>query len=172
MKQRLIVDMGGVLADVYEQFLKYEETETGFREKIENLYGKPEHVAFKNGANYVLTKGFFRNAPVVDGSIAALYRLKDQYELFIVSAATEFPQSMEEKYYWLDEHFSFISWEQMIFCGLKSAVKGDIMIDDHFKNLDSFEGRTILFTQPHNYGLDNKTHTRVFSWQEVLDLLL
>ena len=111
--------MDGVLADVYEQFLKYEEAETGFRQDIENLYGQPEHVAFTNGANYVLAKVFFRNAPVVDGSIPALFRLKDQYELYIVSAATEFPQSMEEKYYWLGEHFPFISWEQMGFCGLK-----------------------------------------------------
>jgi len=172
LKQRLIVDMDGVLADVYEQFLKYEEAETGFRQNIDNLYGKPEHDAFKNGGNYVLTKGFFRNAPVIDGSIPALSRLNDQYELFIVSAATEFPQSMEEKYHWLGEHFPFISWQQMVFCGLKSVVRGDIMIDDHFRNLDNFEGRTILFTQPHNYGQDNKTHTRVFSWQEILDLLL
>lgn len=58
MKQRLIVDMDGVLADVYEQFLNYEESETGFRQPLENLYGKPEHVAFKNGGNYVLTKNF------------------------------------------------------------------------------------------------------------------
>ena len=172
MKQRLIVDMDGVLADVYEQFLKYEEAETGFRQKIDTLYGKPEHDAFKNGGLYVRTKGFFRHAPVINGSIPALLRLNDQYELFIVSAATEFPQSMEEKYHWLDEHFPFISWQQMVFCGLKSVVKGDIMIDDHFRNLDNFEGRTILFTQPHNYGQDNKTHTRVSSWQEILDLLL
>ena len=172
MKQRLIVDMDGVLADVYEQFLNYEEIETGIRQPIEDLYGKPEEIAFKNMGKYVLSKGFFRNTPVLEGSIPALYRLNKQYELFVVSAAVEFPQSMEEKYYWLCEHFSFISWEQMIFCGLKSAVKGDIMIDDHFKNLDSFDGRTILFTQPHNYGLENKNHTRVFNWQEVLDLLL
>ena len=172
MKQRLIVDMDGVLADVYEQFLKYEESETGFRQPIDNLNGKPEHVAFKNASNYVRSKGFFRNAPVIDGSIPTLYRLNEQYELFIVSAATEFPQSLEEKYDWLVEHFPFISWQQMVFCGLKTVVRGDIMIDDHYKNLDSFGGRTFLFTQPHNYGLDNKTHTRVFSWQEIPGLLL
>jgi 5'-nucleotidase len=172
LKQRLIVDMDGVLADVYEQFLNYEEAQTGFRQKIDSLYGKREHDAFKNGSNYVRTQGFFRNAPVIAGSISALLRLNHQYELFIVSAATEFPQSMEEKYHWLAEHFPFISWQQMVFCGLKSVVKGDIMIDDHFRNLDNFEGRTILFTQPHNYGQDNKTHTRVSSWQEILDLLI
>jgi len=172
LKQRLIVDMDGVLADVYEQLLNYEKSETGIRQSLENLYGKPEHIAFKNMSKYVLSKGFFRNAPVIDGSIQALYRLNEHYELFIVSAATEFPQSMEEKYDWLGEHFPFISWQQMVFCGLKSVVRGDIMIDDHYKNLDNFQGRTILFTQPHNYGLDNKTHTRVFSWQEILDLLL
>ena len=46
------------------------------------------------------------------------------------------------------------------------------MIDDHFKNLDPFQGETILFNQPHNQLIDAGKHTRVFSWQEIEELLL
>jgi 5'-nucleotidase len=46
------------------------------------------------------------------------------------------------------------------------------MIDDHFKNLDHFDGRTILFTQPHNMMITDSRHTRVSSWAEIEKLLI
>ncbi len=171
-KQRLIVDMDGVLADVYSQFLKMEEEEFGIRQPRENLLGRPESEVFKHERKYVATKGFFRNAPVIDGAVAAIKELNDKYDLFIVSAAMEFPLSLPEKLEWLKEHFPFLTWHQFVFCGSKTIIKGDIMIDDHFKNLDYFTGKTYLFTQPHNYNQDNKHHTRVSSWEEILGILL
>jgi 5'(3')-deoxyribonucleotidase len=75
----------------------------------------------------------------------------------------EFPLGLPEKHEWLAEHFPFISWKQIVFCGSKAVAQGDIMIDDHYKNLDHFEGHSILFTQPHNKGHDDKGHTRVSS---------
>ena len=171
MPKRLIVDMDGVLADVYSQYLHFEESETGIRRSIEKMNGITEEEAFKNIKNYVFSKGFFRNAPVIRGSIRAMEILNRNYEVFIVSAATEFPASLLEKHEWLLENFPFITWQQMVFCGLKSAIYGDIMIDDHFKNLDFFKGKTFLFTQPHNTGLPEKNHTRVHSWEEILTLL-
>lgn len=170
-QKRLIVDMDGVLADTYSRFLDLEEQEFGFRQPIENLIGKPESAVFKNERKYINSKGFFREAPVMEGSIDAIEKLNKKYELFIVSAAMEFPLSLAEKHAWMAEHFPFISWKQMVFCGLKTVIRGDIMIDDHYKNLDFFEGQTILFTQYHNTGLDNKGHTRVESWKDILDLL-
>lgn len=49
----------------------------------------------------------------------------------------------------------------------------DIMIDDHFKNLDHFTGgETLLFSQPHNKMADAGKHRRVDTWQEIERLLL
>jgi 5'-nucleotidase len=172
LQKRLLVDMDGVMADVYSQFVAYEEREFGYRQPIENMLGKKEHDVFKNLSAYLYSKGFFRNAPVMEGSIEAIKTLNKKYELFIVSAAMEFPTSLHEKYEWLEEHFPFISWKQMVFCGLKTVVQGDIMIDDHYKNLDFFEGRTILFTQPHNFGVGEKNHERVHSWEDISRILL
>ncbi|MBN9283848.1 MULTISPECIES: 5'(3')-deoxyribonucleotidase [Flavobacterium] len=171
MKQRLLVDMDGVLADIYAQLIQYETVEMGITQRIENLNGKPEATVFKNAYEYINTAGFFRTLPVMEGSIKALELLNEKYDLFIVSAAMEFPNSLEEKFYWLEEHFPFITWKQIVFCGSKTAVKGDIMIDDHFKNLDYFEGRALLFSQPHNNNNHDHPHTRVNNWQEILHLL-
>ena len=133
---------------------------------------KNENEVFKNARQYVNAKGFFRNAPVMEGSVEALKELNKKYLLFIVSAAMEFPNSLTEKHAWLNEHFPFITWQQIVFCGSKTIVQGDIMIDDHYKNLDNFKGQTILFTQPHNEGHDDKGHTRVHKWNDILKILL
>jgi 5'-nucleotidase len=170
--QRLIVDMDGVLADVWTQYLAYDERDTGRRKSVAEVAGIPELDAFTRAREYVLTPGFFRNAPVINGSREVMEQLNNRYELFVVSAALEFPQSLGEKAEWIKEHFPFISWQQIVLCGSKQIVRGDIMIDDHFKNLDFFQGRTLLFTQPHNQTHHARDHERVNSWDEVARLLL
>ncbi|WP_029902145.1 5'-nucleotidase [Prevotella sp. 10(H)] len=171
MKQQLLVDMDGVLADVYAQFLRMEYEELGIKRSLKDLEGILEMEVFANAEKYVRSKGFFRTAPVIEGSIEGLRYLNDKYNVLIVSSATEFPDSLSEKLYWLNEHYPFITWQQMIFCGKKDSVKGDIMIDDHPKNLDYFDGKTIMFTQPHNAKMDNGKHIRANNWQEVINLL-
>lgn len=170
--QRLAVDMDGVLADVYEHFFLYDEKEFGKRRSFEEVNGVEERSAFPNMMQYVFTKNFFRTAPVVKDSVEIITELNKVYELFIVSAAMEFPQSLPEKLEWLNEHFPFLKWQQVVFCGSKTIVDADIMIDDHFKNLDNFKGSTILFSQPHNILKSAGRHKRVESWKEIASLLL
>jgi 5'-nucleotidase len=152
--KRIAVDMDGVLANVTENFFRYDEKDFGRRKTFEEIAGLPELDSFPRCMEYVFSKGFFISAPVVQDSQEVLFKLNRQYELFIVSAATEFPNSLSEKLEWLNEHFSFIKWQQMVFCGSKTIVAADMMIDDHFKNLDHFQGQTFLFTQPHNIYQD------------------
>ena len=109
----------------------------------------------------------------MEGSQAVVKLLNGRYKIFIVSAAMEFPNSLIEKLLWLNEHFPFISWQQMVFCGSKEIIRADIMIDDHFKNLDFFTGETsLLFTQPHNQLTNSGRHKRIHSWLEIEQLLL
>jgi 5'-nucleotidase len=170
--QRLAVDMDGVLADVYEQFFRYDEKEFGKRRPPEEVNGVEERKAFPFMMQYVHSKDFFRTAPVVKDSVEIIEELNKQYDLFIVSAAMEFPLSLPEKLEWLGTHFPFITWQQIVFCGSKTIIDADIMIDDHFKNLDLFKGTTLLFTQPHNISKSPGRHKRVDSWKEIGTLLL
>lgn len=163
--------MDGVLADVYSQFIGYHERESGIRLEIDRLDGLTEFEAFPNGRRHVNTKGFFRTVPLVPGSRDVLERLNRQYEVFVVSAALEFPTSLDDKREWLNEHFPFITWRQIVFCGSKEIVRADLIIDDHLKNLDKFEGDTFLFSQPHNRRIQTM-HRRVDSWEEIASILL
>jgi 5'(3')-deoxyribonucleotidase len=81
----------------------------------------------------------------------------------------EFRNSLIDKYDWLAEHFPFISWQNIIFCGQK-IVNVDVMIDDRAKNFVGFNGRKLLFSSPHNLLLTD--YERVDNWQQVLDKLL
>jgi 5'-nucleotidase len=170
--ERLAVDMDGVLADVYEQFFSYDERDFGKRRPLEEVIGVEERRAFPYINEYVYTNGFFRTAPVVKDSVEILTRLNENYEVFVVSAAMEFPQSLPEKLEWLKEHFPFLTWQQLVFCGSKTIVDADIMIDDHFKNLDNFPRTTILYTQPHNQLKDPGRHKRADTWTDIASLLL
>ncbi|NJN34614.1 MAG: 5'(3')-deoxyribonucleotidase [Saprospiraceae bacterium] len=172
MKKRIAVDMDGVLADVEAEFIIWHERETGIRLTRENMNGKPDAVNFPNIRKWVYTEGFFRNLPLMADSPSIMKELCEKYDVFIVSAAVEFPQSMHEKHDWLMEHFPFIGWQKMVFCGLKTIIKADILIDDHFKNLDTFEGETLLFNASHNAHADAGRHRRVMNWREIADILL
>jgi 5'(3')-deoxyribonucleotidase len=169
--EQLLVDMDGVLADVYAHFLYLEFRETSIKPRLEELYGRTEAEAFAHYEQNVHSKDFFRKAPVMPGSIDGLKYLNNRYKVLVVSAAMEFPDSLIEKHDWLLEYFPFISWKQIVFCGDKAAVKGDIMIDDHPKNLNFFPGRKILFTQPHNILLPNDSWERVDTWKQLLEIL-
>ena len=170
--KRILVDMDGVLADVYSRFFELHEQETGARLSVSDVSGMLEAEAFKNQTGWVTTPGFFRTVPVMEGSVEGLKRLNSIYKVVVVSMATEFPQSLTDKQLWMNDHYPFISWKQLVFCGDKSLIRADIMIDDHPKNLDNFMGETIMFTQPHNIFVKDKRHKRVSSWQEIEILLL
>jgi len=170
--KRLLIDMDGVMSDTYAQYVKYEQNDLGITQTIEDFAGKPENIAFVNIYQYINSVNFFYSAMPIAGSIEAVRKLNDSYQVFIVSAATQFPLSLIEKINWLAKYFPFIGWQQIVLCGSKEIAYGDIMIDDHFKNLDKFKGQTLLFTQPHNIAQQSNKHIRVNNWQEIENLLL
>lgn len=169
--QQVLVDMDGVLADIYAHLMAYEYKESGIEPTKQDLYGRLEASAFPSFEKIISSKDFFRTAPVMEYSIEGLRYLNNKYKVLIVSSATEFPNSLNEKHAWLTEFFPFISWTQMIFCGNKESIRGDIMIDDHIKNLNSFAGRKILFTQPQNIFIQDASLERVDNWREIMKIL-
>lgn len=171
MKKTLAIDMDNVIVDIETNWIDLYEKSYGVRIDKADLLGKPEEAAFPDPEaawELIIKPGFFRYAPPIDGAMEAIRELQKHFEIYIVSAAMEFPNSLREKHDWLAEHLPFISWKNIIFCGDKSVVVTDYLIDDHLKNLDFTKGTPILFTASHNVNVQK--HTRVNNWQEVLDL--
>ncbi len=174
-KKTILIDMDHVMADITFQFIKWYQRATGVALSREDLLGKPEDLAFPEPGlirEFLHEPGFFLTAPVIPGSQSVIKELNQLYDVYIVSAAMEFPQSLSEKREWLLKHFPFIHWQQIIFCGSKKPVSGDFMIDDHVKNLTHFKGERLLFTATHNIYMQDTGYFRVNNWEEIKDLFL
>jgi 5'-nucleotidase len=170
--KRIAIDMDGVLADTETQYITWYYNTYGVKVSYDELVGKPEGDGFPDKTavgKFLLTPGFFRSLPLMPGAVEAVAELMKDFEIFIVSAAMEFPKSLSEKQEWLCHHFPFISWSNVVFCGDKSVIQADYMIDDHHKNLAKFKGTPILFNAAHNTLITD--YQRVRSWKEVVELI-
>jgi 5'(3')-deoxyribonucleotidase len=167
--KRLIIDMDDVIADATGQFINYYETEFGIRVPRESLNHQDEGHGFPAHHDVIqqfpYREKFFRTMTPNPGSQKVMQELNQKYDLFIVSAAMEFPQSLSEKLDWLKEYFPYLSWKQIVFCGSKTVVHGDYMIDDLHYNLQGFNGEKFIFSAPHNLHINN--FNRLNDWIEV-----
>ena len=172
--QRIAIDMDDVMADATGQFMEYAKLKYNLIINPVDLHEKTwaQCVNVHNDEirSWINEKGFFRNMKVKADSQEVIKKLCDKYEVFIVSAAIEFPNSLTEKIEWLSEHFPFINWKFIVFCGHKYMIQADYLIDDHEKNLRDFRGKPLVFSAFHNKKLEG--YTRVNNWREVEKLLL
>jgi len=166
--------MDDVLADATGQFINFYQKEFGIFVPRESLNFKEEGEGFPHHrdvlSSFTFRKDFFRTMDVNADSQEVMKHLNQNYEIFIVSSAMEFPNSLNEKLDWLNEHFPFFHWKQFVFCGRKSIVHGDYMIDDLPHNLETFNGTKLLFTAPHNMQFNH--FQRVNNWREIGELFL
>lgn len=116
------------------------------------------------------SQGFFRHLPVMKDCVDVMDELNKKYEVFIVSAATEFPNSLKDKLEWLEEHFPFLTWRQLVLCGDKRMITGDYMIDDHTRNLVHFTGKPYLYSTVMN--AHEKGYERVENWKQIAEIFL
>ncbi|MFC3561377.1 5' nucleotidase, NT5C type [Pedobacter jamesrossensis] len=172
--KRIAIDMDEVIADVIPKFINLYNRDFGIPL---DLVIEPGNEVFKQvpqdvnqkWLEYINEKGFFRDLAVIPDSQRVIKALQEKYDVYIVSAAMEFRNSLEDKYDWLADHFPFIDWQHIMFCGNK-IVEVDILIDDRIKNFVNFNGRPLLYTSPHNLLITE--YERVNSWEEIAGLLL
>lgn len=174
--QRIALDMDDVLADTLGAQLAWFRDRHGYRWTRADLAGKalfedvaaPAHVAEHLA---VLREGsFFGDLPVMPGAVEVVRRLVQRYEVFVASAATEFPGSFLPKFRWLERHFPFLPASRVVFCGDKSIVQADFLVDDNAHRFPGFRGERILFDAPHNVGQTGLR--RVTAWPDVARLFL
>jgi 5'(3')-deoxyribonucleotidase len=168
-RKRIALDMDEVVADVMPKFVKAYAQKFGKTLAREEYWGKKIYdiPGATELRDILYDKGFFRDLPLMENSQEVVKELNEHYDIFFTTAAMEFRNSLEDKYDWLREHFPFISYKRFVFCGDKSILRADYMIDDHPRNLRAFEGKGLLFTSTHN--TEETAFTRVDNWLEVRD---
>ncbi|WP_179019643.1 5' nucleotidase, NT5C type [Winogradskyella forsetii] len=171
----IFVDMDDVLADTYGKHIELyniehkQDLQLSHIQSGEVWHNVPE-IHHKSVREHALQPGFFRDLIPIKDSIQVMEALYNKYEVYIATAATQFPNSLLEKVDWLAEHMPFITWQHQIMCGHKFILNGDLLIDDRTYNLEKFQGDTLLFNSPHNVG--DTGYTRVANWQEIAERLL
>lgn len=172
--ERIAIDMDEVMSHFSKKCLelfneRYKETYT-----IEHLHGKLLNELdarfIESVPEFLKRDDFFINLEVIQDSQKVIKKLSERYEVYIVTAAMEFPSSMAPKYAWLKKHFPFLDEQKFVFCGDKSIINADYLIDDTPKNLEVFNGKTLLFSAPHNQKVEG--YTRLNSWSEVAQYFL
>lgn len=171
----LFVDMDEVIADTYNAHI--ERYNRDFNENLTEAMCMGREVwqcvpedRQESVHKHASLDGFFTDLVPIKDSQAVLKELSQKYEVYIASAAMQYPKSLIEKYHWLDTHFPFIHWKKRILCGDKHILHGDILIDDRTFNLETFKGRSIMFTSPHN--INTNGFERADSWLQLADKLL
>ncbi|WP_199616111.1 5' nucleotidase, NT5C type [Paenibacillus alkalitolerans] len=174
MKKRIAIDMDEVIADFNAKHLRVFNRDYNENFTVNDLQGtrlRELRPHLKNEITaYLNDPAFFRDLDVMRDSQKVIKQLSEQYEIFITTAAMEFPASFTSKYEWLKEQFPFLNEMNFVFCGDKSVIRADYLIDDNSRHFQRFEGQGILFTAPHN--VNETGYVRVNNWLEVRNYFL
>ncbi len=173
--KRICVDMDEVMADALAEHLLRYNRDHDENLTLADLQGKAlwEVVALdRHNAleSYLRSEDFFENLAVMPESQRVLRMLQQTHEIFIATAAMEVPTSFHQKFRWLERHFPFIPPSHIVYCGDKSILNADFLIDDNPRQLRRFRGEGILFTSPHNINVQG--FRRVNDWLDVEKLFL
>jgi 5'(3')-deoxyribonucleotidase len=173
--KRIAIDMDEVLADTLAEHLARYNRDYNEAVSKADLEGKWlwEIVpADRHGQleAYLRSEDFFENLAVMAESQRVVKALTQQYEVFIASAAMEFPNSFVPKYRWLLRHFPFLPPTHFVFCGDKGILNADFLLDDQPRQLRRFQGKGVLFSAPHNLRIAG--FQRVNNWLDVEKLFL
>ncbi|MFD1737008.1 5'-3'-deoxyribonucleotidase [Bacillus salitolerans] len=172
--KKIAIDMDEVMADFLTKHLDLYNQSFNDNLTVQDLNGvRLWHLRsekYNEIIDLVNEPSFFRDLGVMEDSQEVILELSKHYEIFIASAAMEHPNSFLAKYEWLKEHFPFLSDKNFVFCGDKSIVNADYLIDDSIRQLTNFRGQGILFSAPHN--IHETSFTRVHHWKEVREVFL
>ena len=169
---RIAIDMDEVMADALAEHVRRYNLAFDAQLTIAELHGRSleTHVpaAHREQAEALLDASFFRDLAVLADCQDVIRDLAVRHDVFIATAAMDVPVSFDAKYQWLREHFPFIPPSRFVFCGDKSVIDADYLIDDRSRHFATFKGRPLLFSAPHNAA--ETRYPRVASWAEIRDL--
>jgi 5'(3')-deoxyribonucleotidase len=172
----ILVDVDSVVADLVPAWLdiynnQYSDslTKNDILEWDIHKFTKPE--CGKKIYNILKNPGLYKNVKPIDGALSAIKILKKSGHRIIYASSGIFEQKAE----WLKDN-GFLSsknsdWhfaDDLIFCGDKTLIYGDWIIDDKYENCHGRQ--SILFDQPWNreYG---SNFIRATDWIHVLAIL-
>ena len=180
-KPIILVDMDDTIVEFAIPYWKIHNKLYDDKVRFEDVNGWALDAFSKRGkAAYDLFKypGLFRNLPMKPQAKEFMEALQEIADVYIVTDAPtgtsyqeivsfndineviEFPHSnpVADKLMWLKENLNFPK-EKVIFCGCKSMVSGDVLIDDKpdtFNQFVEMGRKAVLIDMPYNRHIETK----------------
>lgn len=111
-------------------------------------------------------RDFWLNIPVQDGAYEVIERMYERYDCYILSTPWNgYPDCVRDKMEWMQKKLPFFSTKKMIFTHHKHLLRGEVLIDDHPKNINSFNGLTATISFP--YNREAKADFRTSDWRKI-----
>lgn len=173
--KNILVDVDGVLSDLYVEWLKrynkdFNDTLMPSDLKIWGLDKLVKPECGKKIFSYLDQPDLYDNIQVIEDSLEGINWIRNKgYRVLFVSSGVG---GAFAKFNWLTRNkFNPGKWgEDFINAQDKFLIKGLLLIDDRDKNIiDYRSSKSILFDAPYNQELD--WHNRAHCWAEVITIL-
>lgn len=178
-KMRVLLDVDGIIADFAGAAAVLMSTVTGRTITVQDIIHwevteiLDEHHLRDACKEAMLQPGFCSSIEAYEDSLAAVEKLSEVAEVFYVTAPMhKNPTWMPERVAWLERVLN-ADPRHIIFAYKKHIVDGDVFVDDHPGNVESWlehhpSKTALLWTRP--YNASHSPHLRrVTSWMEVLE---
>ena len=172
---RSALDMDDVLVDTVSAQLGWFRAHHGLTWTAAELQGRQldELVPAEPWADHLRTLregAFFADLPEMSGAVETARVLCARYEVFVTTAAMEFPASISHKFGWLRRHLPFVDPLRIVFCGDKSVLDVDYLVDVNARHFRRLRGQGILFDAHHNEAVSG--YPRVRGWDGLARVFL
>ena len=159
-KLRILVDLDDVLNNLLECWVKllngrYNLNARAQDSKIWNVQGIYPTLTEEEVYRPIYEEEVWKMLSPRPGSVETLKKMIDHgHDVIIVTASVY--QTLHLKMDWLFAIFPFLSWENVIITRRKQLIRGDVLIDDGYHNLEGGEYFKILIDAPYNQYYDEE----------------
>lgn len=160
-KTTFVVDLDGVLRDIFSQMIKLYNNEFGENLKPEDVkdydvevsfpkahaaYGSSYHYFFEKHADYI----FLLSQPIKD-AVEAMKRLQ-KFGKIVIATIQPTTHNKILALKWLDK--LGVPYDEIRFVDTKAGIDCDYFIEDYPKNMEGAGGLKILIDTPYNQGVE------------------
>jgi len=169
-----VVDLDGVLRDIFSQMIKLYNNEFGESLKPEDVkvydvetsfpkahaaYGSSYHYFFEKHADYV----FLLSQPM-EGAVEAMKRLKE-YGKIVIATIQPTTHNKILALKWLDK--CGVLYDEIRFVDNKTGIDCDYFIEDYPKNMEGAGGLKVLIDAPYNQGVDEVNNWFIYRYESL-----
>lgn len=173
-KPRILFDLDDTITDFLDELVYRYNRKYGTNFTKEHCYKWELNEIFENNILELIDEeDFFNHIKPKKGAVEYMEKWisEDKYDIFVVTSCLK-PENYVKKVEWFKSFMPFFPIGRVIPLTEKSAVWGDVLVDDRPKNLEDWHKNSrglikycLLFDAPHNRGCED--FMRVHSFKQL-----